>query len=95
MVSAHEVGADDIMQTDNCQGDLVHRFSSWATDGGADSKKGESLQVKASRESLSPPCRLLHNAALQNDRRGVVISCVKQNGSHTIQEISPLENVQK
>lgn len=39
MVSAHEVGADDIMQTDNCQGDLVHRFSPWATDGGADSKK--------------------------------------------------------
>ena len=38
-MSAHEVRADDIMQTDNCQGDLVHRFSSWATDGGADSKR--------------------------------------------------------
>lgn len=30
---------DDIMQTDNCQGDLVHSFSSWATVGGADSKR--------------------------------------------------------
>lgn len=54
---AHKTGADDIMQTDDCQGDLVHPFSSWTTDGSADSK---SLQRKLAGKGFKGeaiPCK--------------------------------------
>lgn len=65
-VSAHEVEAEDIMQRDNCQGDLVYRFPSWVIEGGADSRRlwrkltGEGFQG----ERASP--HKLQNIALQN-----------------------------
>ena len=39
VMSACEVGADDIMGTDNCQGDLVQSCSGWTTEGDTDSKR--------------------------------------------------------
>lgn len=68
VVSAPEVGADDIMQTDNCQGDLVHSFSSWTTDGGADSKRlWRKLAGKGFKGELPPDeyCTIQHFKMIQ------------------------------
>lgn len=47
VVSTHEVGVDDIMQTDNCQGDLAHSISSWTQIEVLTQKSSEgSLQVR-------------------------------------------------
>lgn len=59
VVSVHEVETDDIMQTDNSQGDLIHNFSSWVIDGGAHSKRlWKSSQVKPLREREPPPTNI-------------------------------------
>lgn len=64
--SACEVGADDIMGTDNCQGDLVQSCSSWTTEEILTQKgSGGSSQVKVLRESV--PLQILANASFQND----------------------------
>ena len=39
VVPACEVGAGDIMGTDNCQGDLVQSCSGWTSEGDTDSKR--------------------------------------------------------
>ena len=43
VVPACEVGAGDIMGTDNCQGDLVQSCSGWTAEGDTDSKRLRNL----------------------------------------------------
>lgn len=59
VVSAHELETDDIMQTDNSQGDLIHSFSSRVIDGGVHSKwLWKSSEIKPLRERDPPPTNI-------------------------------------